>query len=192
MDQWTVAMLGDSGVGKTTLVTQFILNSFLDTVPEVMMLQDDHRKQLIVDNRMCVVSVVHNADLDECAARRQEWLREGQGFVLVYSVSDRASFDRLSHWREIIKGDPAALLLVGNKCDKNYAREVTKAEGEARATELGCSFLETSAKTAQNVERLFTTMVRLLRDAEAGRVAAASEPAQRRSRKKTIARCSVL
>ena len=54
-------------------------------------------------------------------------------------------------------------MLVGNKCDKQYEREVTRDEGANMARNFGCTFLETSAKTAQNVELLFTTLVRLLR-----------------------------
>ena len=54
-------------------------------------------------------------------------------------------------------------MLVGNKCDKQYEREVSREEGAQLARTFGCEFLETSAKTAQNVERLFMTLVRLLR-----------------------------
>ena len=54
-------------------------------------------------------------------------------------------------------------MLVGNKCDKTYEREVSREEGAALARQFGCEFLETSAKTAQNVERLFMNLVRSLR-----------------------------
>jgi GTPase KRas protein len=54
-------------------------------------------------------------------------------------------------------------MLVGNKCDKKYEREVTEEEGAALARRFGCEFLETSAKTAQNVEKLFMNLVRSLR-----------------------------
>jgi GTPase KRas protein len=54
-------------------------------------------------------------------------------------------------------------MLVGNKCDKTYEREVSKEEGAAMAQRFGCSYVETSAKTGQNVERLFMNLVRALR-----------------------------
>lgn len=57
-------------------------------------------------------------------------------------------------------------MLVGNKCDKGYEREVSRDEGAALARSFGCDFLETSAKTSYNVERLFTTLVRLLRQSK--------------------------
>jgi len=64
--------------------------------------------------------------------------------------------------RRVKRGDPI-FMLVGNKCDKTYEREVSREEGAALARQFGCEFIETSAKTAQNVERLFMNLVRSLR-----------------------------
>lgn len=64
--------------------------------------------------------------------------------------------------RRVKRGDPI-FMLVGNKCDKTYEREVSKEEGAALARQFGCEFMETSAKTAHNVEHLFTSLVRALR-----------------------------
>lgn len=62
-----------------------------------------------------------------------------------------------------VKREKAVFMLVGNKCDKQYEREVSREEGAQLARHFGCEFLETSAKTCVNVERLFTHLVRLLR-----------------------------
>jgi GTPase KRas protein len=62
-----------------------------------------------------------------------------------------------------VKRTKPIFMLVGNKCDKTYEREVSKEEGLQLARTFGCEFMETSAKTAQNVERLFTNLVRSLR-----------------------------
>jgi GTPase KRas protein len=59
-------------------------------------------------------------------------------------------------------GDPI-FILVGNKCDEASEREVLEEEGAALARQFGCEFIETSAKTAQNVEHLFMNIVCLLR-----------------------------
>ena len=64
--------------------------------------------------------------------------------------------------RRVKRGDPI-FMLVGNKCDKVQEREVSREEGAALARQFGCEFIETSAKTAQNVERVFTNLVRALR-----------------------------
>ncbi|KAJ6519476.1 ras protein [Mycena sanguinolenta] len=164
MDQWTVAVLGDGGVGKTALAVQFTLNCFVETYDPTI--EDAYRKQFVVDNRMCFVEVIDTAGQEEYATLRDQWVREGQGFILVYSIASRSTFDRLEVFRQSVRrakrGDPI-LMLVGNKADKAYEREVSKEEGAALARQFGCEFIETSAKTAQNVERVFTNLVRALR-----------------------------
>lgn len=66
-----------------------------------------------------------------------------------------------------VKRQKPVFMLVGNKCDKQYEREVSRDEGAALARSFGCDFLETSAKTAHNVERLFMNLVRELRNTKA-------------------------
>jgi len=164
MDSWRVAVLGDGGVGKTALAVQFTLNCFVETYDPTI--EDAYRKQLVVDNRMCFVEVIDTAGQEEYATLRNQWVREGQGFILVYSIASRSTFDRLEIFRQsmrrVKRGDPI-FTLVGNKCDKTYEREVSKEEGLALARQFGCEFIETSAKTAQNVERLFMNLIRALR-----------------------------
>lgn len=164
MDSWRVAVLGDGGVGKTALAVQFTLNCFVETYDPTI--EDAYRKQLVVDKRMCFVEVIDTAGQEEYATLRDQWVREGQGFILVYSIASRATFERLDVFRQAmlkVKRQKPVFMLVGNKCDKQYEREVSREEGAALARNFGCDFLETSAKTAINVERLFVDLVRLLR-----------------------------
>ncbi|KAJ7597696.1 ras protein [Mycena floridula] len=188
MDQWRVAVLGDGGVGKTALAVQFTLNCFTYD-PTI---EDAYRKRLIVDNRMCFVEVIDTAGQEEYATLRDQWVREGQGFILVYSIASRSTFDRLEVFRQsmrrVKRGDPI-FMLVGNKCDKTYEREVSREEGAALARQFGCEFIETSAKTAQNVERLFMNLVRALRQTrgiEPGQAPAAGPARAQKEKKKCI------
>ena len=91
---------------------------------------------------------------------------EAQGIILVYSVVSRISFDEIEVLRQYVqrvkRGNPL-FILVGNQCDKTQERQVSKADGAALARFYGCDFIETSAKTTQNVERLFINIVRSLR-----------------------------
>ncbi|KAF5356359.1 hypothetical protein D9756_004230 [Leucocoprinus leucothites] len=198
MDHWRVAVLGDGGVGKTALAVQTQLavspvtyTFFLTCVYDISetydpTIEDAYRKQLVVDNRMCFVEVIDTAGQEEYATLRDQWVREGQAFILVYSIASRTTFERLEMFRQSmrrVKRGDTIFMLVGNKCDKTYEREVSKEEGAALARQFGCEFLETSAKTAQNVERLFTNLVRALRDAHAAKEEGQQVPKRKKNKK---------
>lgn len=104
---------------------------------------------------------------EEYTALRDQWIRDGEGFLLVYSISSRSTFERVERFRDQIfrvkDVDKVPLMLVGNKCDKVTEREVSREEGCAMAKRLSCDFIETSAKTCVNVERSFYSVVRMIR-----------------------------
>ncbi|KAJ6565276.1 ras protein [Mycena vulgaris] len=183
MDQWRVAVLGDGGVGKTALAVQFTSNCFTYG-PTI---EDAYRKQFIVDDRICFVEVIDTAGQEDYAALRDQWVREGQGFILVYSITSRSAFDGLEVFHQSVrraKQENPLVLLVGNKCDRSFDREVSREEGAALARRFGCDFFETSAKTGVNMERVFTTLVRTLRQTKA--ISVGPESAKDVKKKKCI------
>ncbi|EPQ60952.1 hypothetical protein GLOTRDRAFT_109227 [Gloeophyllum trabeum ATCC 11539] len=190
MDSWRVAVLGDGGVGKTALAVQFTLNCFVETYDPTI--EDAYRKQLVVDSQMCFIEVIDTAGQEEYATLRDQWVREGQGFILVYSIASRSTFDRLDVFRQSmlrVKRQKPIFMLVGNKCDKTYEREVSREEGAALARTFGCEFMETSARTAHNVENLFTTLIRNLRatrQQEQGAAGPGGRPRRERGRRGCI------
>ena len=132
-----------------------------------------------------MLEVLDTAGQEEYTALRDQWIREGEGFVLVYSISSRSSFGRIKRFHHQIQrvkesvasspsypGSPLAaassqmpvpIMLVGNKSDRVSEREVSKQEGHALARELGCEFVEASAKNCINVEKAFYDVVRIKR-----------------------------
>jgi len=85
-----------------------------------------------------------------------------QGIILVYDSTDRRSFEDLTRWFEEIRihvTGPVDKVIVGNKVDKDYQRQVPTAEAAAFAKQMGCHFVETSAKTARGVRKAFRNMV---------------------------------
>ncbi|KAJ6582296.1 P-loop containing nucleoside triphosphate hydrolase protein [Mycena capillaripes] len=196
MDQWKISVLGAGGVGKTALAVQFTLNCFVETYDPTGP-EDVYRKQLVLDNRMCYAEVIDDIAVQEEPAelRDFEWVREAQGFMLVYSITSRSTFIMVRAFRESVrrvkKGDPI-LILVGNKADKPHEREVLKAEGVVLVQQFGCEFVEVSAKTGQNVDRAFASVLRALRQ-QRPELGHASDPRGRpgeRERKKR--RCIIL
>ncbi|KAF8217376.1 P-loop containing nucleoside triphosphate hydrolase protein [Mycena galopus ATCC 62051] len=179
MDQWTIAVLGEGGVGKTELGITFALNCIMpseDPDPQFF------RKQFVVDNHMCFVEL-----LAHTASQLPREGIEAQGFLLVYSITSRSSFDRIEEFHRAavrVKGANSLFILVGNKCDKLSEREVSREEGAALAGQLGCEFTETSAKTALNVERTLTHTARALRQKNAAESSATQDHSGKEKKKK--------
>ncbi|GBC13065.2 small G-protein Ras2 [Rhizophagus irregularis DAOM 181602=DAOM 197198] len=160
---YKLVVLGDGGVGKCALTIQLCLNHFTYD-PTI---EDSYRKQVIIDDEPCVLEVLDTAGQEEYTALRDQWIRDGEGFLLVYSISSRSTFERVERFRDQITRvkdtDNVPLMLVGNKCDKITEREVSREEGMNMARKLRCEFIESSAKTCVNVERAFYTVVRMIR-----------------------------
>lgn len=148
-------------------------------------IEDSYRRQVVIDGQTCMLEVLDTAGQEEYTALRDQWIRDGEGFVLVYSISSRSSFSRIKRFYHQIQrvkestasspsypGSPIAatsssapvpIMLVGNKSDRVTEREVSTQEGHALARELGCEFVEASAKNCINVDKAFHDVVRILR-----------------------------
>ncbi|KAF2012404.1 ras-domain-containing protein [Aaosphaeria arxii CBS 175.79] len=188
MTLYKLVVLGDGGVGKTALTIQLCLNHFVETYDPTI--EDSYRKQVQIDGQSCMLEVLDTAGQEEYIALRDQWIRDGEGFVLVYSISSRPSFDRIRKFHHQIQRvketsisgsptypgsplsassvgsggfGPTPVMLVGNKCDRVTEREVSTQEGSALAKLLGCDFVEASAKNCVNVEKAFYEVVRQLR-----------------------------
>ncbi|KAG5518486.1 hypothetical protein PMAC_002882 [Pneumocystis sp. 'macacae'] len=158
IELYKLVILGDGAVGKTALATQI----YDPTI------EDSYRKQVIVDGRSCILEILDTAGQEEYIALRDQWIKNGDGFLLVYSVSSRPTFDRVKRFREQIvqtkdtKSVP--LILVGNKSDRIYDREISFEEGQSLADFFGCQFAETSAKSSVNVELVFYNLIKAIRN----------------------------
>jgi len=162
---YKLVVLGDEVANKTALTIQLCLNHFVETYDPSI--EDSYRKQVVIDDQPCVIDVLDTAGQEEYTALRDQWIRDGEGFLIVYSISSRSSFERVERYRDQITRvkdtDLVPLILVGNNCDKITEREVSREEGMNMARKLRCEFIESSGKTCVNVERAFYTVVRMIR-----------------------------
>jgi len=163
--EYKLVIVGGGGVGKSALTIQLIQNHFIDEYDPTI--EDSYRKQVTIDDETCLLDILDTAGQEEYSAMRDQYMRTGQGFLTVYAITSRSSFDEISSFREQIlrvkDADKVPMVVVGNKCDLESERQVSKAEGQDLAKSFGCPFLETSAKSRINVEESFFELVREIR-----------------------------
>jgi len=162
MTEYKLVIVGGGGVGKSALTIQLIQNHFIDEYDPTI--EDSYRKQVTIDDETCLLDILDTAGQEEYSAMRDQYMRTGQGFILVYAITSRSSFDEIVTFREQIKRvkdkDKVPMVLVGNKCDLEPERQVTTAEGQDLAKSFSSPFFESSAKTRVNVEESFFALVR--------------------------------
>ncbi|KAK3994893.1 ras family-domain-containing protein [Cladorrhinum sp. PSN332] len=163
--EYKLVVVGGGGVGKSCLTIQLIQSHFVDEYDPTI--EDSYRKQCIVDEEVALLDVLDTAGQEEYSAMREQYMRTGEGFLLVYSITSRESFEEIRTFQQQIlrvkDKDVFPMVVVGNKVDLASERKVSQEEGESLAREFRCKFLETSAKTNTNVEQAFFEVVRAIR-----------------------------
>ncbi|KAI0828605.1 ras family-domain-containing protein [Trametes gibbosa] len=165
MREYKLVVVGGGGVGKSALTIQYFQSHF---VPEYdPTIEDSYRKQCVIDDEVALLDVLDTAGQEELRPMRAHYMGTGEGFLLVYSINSRGSFEELSDFHQQIlrvkDAEYVPTILVGNKCDLEYERQVGMNEGRERARHFGCRFIETSAKTHINVDAAFSEIVREIR-----------------------------
>uniref|UniRef100_A0A673KP04 Ras-related protein Rab-6B n=1 Tax=Sinocyclocheilus rhinocerous TaxID=307959 RepID=A0A673KP04_9TELE len=136
-----------STVGKTSLITRFMYDSFDNTYQVTPALTVRVRLQLW-----------DTAGQERFRSLIPSYIRDSTIAVVVYDITNLNSFQQTSKWIDDVRterGSDVIIMLVGNKTDLADKRQITTEEGEQRAKELNVMFIETSAKTGYNVKQLF-------------------------------------
>jgi len=121
----------------------------------------------VIDDEVALLDVLDTAGQEEYSAMREQYMRTGEGFLLVYSITSRSSFEEISAFQQQIlrvkDRDSYPIIVVANKADLEHERQVSSQEGRALAASFGCKFIETSAKNRTNVDEAFYGLVREIR-----------------------------
>lgn len=136
----------------------------------------------------CLCSVLDTAGQEEFGAMREQYMRTGEGFLLVFSVTDRGSFEEIYKFqRQILRvkdRDEFPMILVGNKADLDHQRQVTQEEGQQLARQLKVTYMEASAKIRLNVDQAFHELVRVIRKFQEQECPPSPEPTRKEKDKK--------
>ena len=158
--KFKILVLGESTANKTSLIRRYTKDQFggiyLNTVGI-----DFQDKLIQIEDKKVKLQIWDTAGQERFRNVAKNYFQNTQGFVLVYNITDRQSFEKLSFWLEQIKlnaSEKIKIVLVGNNCDLANARQVSIEEGEAFAKENNMKFFEASPKEGTNVNELFSCL----------------------------------
>ncbi|CAH2240179.1 ras-like protein 2 [Pararge aegeria] len=162
---YKLVVVGGGGVGKSAITIQFIQSYFVtDYDPTI---EDSYTKQCVIDDIPAKLDILDTAGQEEFSAMREQYMRSGEGFLLIFSVADHASFEELFKFhKQILRvkdRDEFPMLMVGNKADLEHQRLVTLDEAQALSRQLKIPYIECSAKARMNVDQAFHELVRQVR-----------------------------
>ncbi|KAJ3445569.1 ras-like protein [Anaeramoeba flamelloides] len=165
-EKHSIVLLGSGSVGKSCLVIHFLQNRFVqDYDPTV---EESYSKMVIIDNKPAVLELIDTAGQDEYTTTRDKYIRSGEGFILVFSVTSRSSWNKISEIytkiRRIKEVESPPAILLANKSDLENDRIVTRDEGEEFSKKYNLNYFETSAKAGINIKSSFEEIVRVIRD----------------------------
>ena len=118
---WVISLAG--GVGKSALTIQLIQNHFVDEYDPTI--EDSYRKQVVIDGETCLLDILDTAGQEEYSAMRDQYMRTGEGFLLVFAVNNAKSFDDISSYREQIKRVKDAEEVISHKIKILYLHSVS-------------------------------------------------------------------
>jgi len=159
-------LIGDSGVGKSCLLLRFADDTYTESYISTIGV-DFKIRTIEQDGKTIKLQIWDTAGQERFRTITSSYYRGAHGIIVVYDVTDIESFNNVKQWLHEIDRyacENVNKLLVGNKSDLTTKRAVTTEQAKEFADSLGIEFLETSAKTATNVEQAFTTMAHQIKE----------------------------
>ncbi|XP_055867898.1 ras-related protein Rab6 isoform X3 [Biomphalaria glabrata] len=155
--KFKLVFLGEQSVGKTSLITRFMYDSFDNTYQATIGI-DFLSKTMYLEDRTIRLQLWDTAGQERFRSLIPSYIRDSSVAVVVYDITNANSFHQTSKWIDDVRterGSDVIIMLVGNKTDLSDKRQVSTEEGERKAKELNVMFIETSAKAGYNVKQLF-------------------------------------
>ena len=165
--QYKIVMLGSGAVGKSAITVQMVSNHFLSSYDPTI--EDSYRTTINVNNQDIILNILDTAGQEEFYALRDQYMRSGDGYIIVFSITSITSFLEVNAIKEqlniVLDADNNTLIpiiLVGNKCDLEEYRQVQSSDAQRLAEEWKVKYFETSAKNKININRIFEELVYLI------------------------------
>ena len=160
-----ILILGDSFVGKTNMLKRFLHNDFDSTNKETVGVEFDSKNITLEENgkeEIVKAQIWDTAGQERYRSLTKAYYKGAKGALLVYDITRRVTFENIDNWLIDLRtnGDKDILIiLIGNKSDLEDKREVSKDEAETKAEQYNTAFLETSAKSGDNITKGFMELI---------------------------------
>ena len=154
-------ILGDSNVGKSSLLNKYCKNEFNEKYKTTIGL-DFQIKNLNINNKKIELQIWDTAGMERYRILTKNCFNGSDGFIILYDITNRESFNNINNWIQQIQdlvGEDLKCILFGNKCDLNKERKVNINEGKELANKYNFPFYETSSKNGNNIEKGFNNII---------------------------------
>jgi len=152
-----IVLLGDQSVGKTSLITRFMYDTFDNTYQATIGI-DFLSKTMYLEDRTVRLQLWDTAGQERFRSLIPSYIRDSSVAIVVFDITNRQSFLSTTKWIDDVRserGNDVLIVLVGNKADLSDKRQVTVEEATTKSTQMNIMFMETSAKAGHNVKSLF-------------------------------------
>ena len=149
-----ILLLGDSGVGKSSIILRYIENNFSQNLMNSIGV-DFKLKNIEVKGKKVKLQVWDTAGEERFRTITTSYYKGAQAIIVVFDITDRDSFEHVKNWMADVDKfakEGVLRILCGNKCDLEHQRKISKEEGKELASKYGIQYIETSAKDTTNIE----------------------------------------
>ena len=156
-----VVLVGDSFVGKTNIMSKYIKNEFHEDSKATVGVEFGS-KQFTVEGHSIKAQIWDTAGQERYKAITSAYYKGAKGAFIVYDITRKQSFDSVEKWVNdvtAVADKKITIILIGNKCDLEDQRQITKEQGEEKANKLEIAFSETSALSGENLDKAFDKMM---------------------------------
>lgn len=183
---YKVAVFGSGRCNKSAFVIQFVQDYYItDYDPTI---KDSYERVIVIDGQKVHLDILDTASQDDFAPMRRSYMRQGNGFIIMYSIDDRESFEDVEKfYRDLmcVKNETnVPLVICGNNCELTDRRVVSKEEGEELANRLNAGFFETSGSENINVDQSFIELTRRMLEKEKKILSPQEEQTKKKEKKK--------
>jgi GTPase KRas protein len=179
MSEIKLAVVGGGGVGKSAVTVQYVQCKYLEVYDPTI--QDSYTKQTKVDGNVEYLEILDTAGQEEYSALRDAYMRNCQGFLVVYDITKKKSLFELEDYIQSIQrakeADKVPVVIIGNKCDMANEREVTdNMLNDFLKKFWEIPHLETSAKLRTNIDEAFELLIRQVKLGKSGKPTTTTKP----------------